>query len=120
MTSASQPHPQFGLTAFQRSVYDAGLTIPSGKVTSYAAVARKIGRNRAALAVGNALHELSSREGLEIPWWRVVRKTRMIPNPHSHSIQPVFPDEWRVMLEREGVEFDGDGRVAEKHFCEDW
>ncbi|MDE0074694.1 MAG: MGMT family protein [Gammaproteobacteria bacterium] len=94
-------------------------TIPSGKVTSYAAVARKIGRNRAALAVGNALHELSSKDP-EVPRWRVLRKTRMIPHPHAHSIRPVFPKEWRVILEREGVEFDGDGRIAEKHFCEDW
>lgn len=119
MTSASQTRPQFGLTAFQRDVYEAAITIPSGTVTSYSAVARKIG-SRAYQAVGEAIDVLASKEGLEIPWWRVVYKTRTIPNPHSHSIRPVFPEEWRVVLEGEGVGFDKDGRVAEKHFCEDW
>lgn len=41
-------------TAFQRSVWDALLTIPFGETRSYAAIARQIGRPTAFRAVGAA------------------------------------------------------------------
>ena len=50
--------------------------IPPGKVTSYGRIARMLGRNRAARAVGYALNALKDRHDDpaydDIPWQRVV------------------------------------------------
>jgi methylated-DNA-[protein]-cysteine S-methyltransferase len=43
------------LTEFQREVLDATAQIPRGQVTTYGEIARRIGRPRAARAVGQAL-----------------------------------------------------------------
>jgi len=45
------------LTPFEKKVYRVILAIPPGQVRSYAWVAKKIGRPKAARAVGNALHK---------------------------------------------------------------
>lgn len=47
---------QKNLTKFQVAVLGAIKKIPRGKVTTYKAVARKVGRPKASRAVGNALH----------------------------------------------------------------
>jgi methylated-DNA-[protein]-cysteine S-methyltransferase len=44
-------------TMFQKAVWEATKKIPKGKVTTYAAIARMIGRPKAARAVGNALNK---------------------------------------------------------------
>jgi len=44
------------LTDFERAVYRAILAIPPGQTRSYRWVAERIGRPRAARAVGQALH----------------------------------------------------------------
>jgi methylated-DNA-[protein]-cysteine S-methyltransferase len=45
------------MTVFQKAVWAATKKIPRGKVTTYAAIARLIGRPHAARAVGNALNK---------------------------------------------------------------
>ena len=45
------------LTPFEKKVYRTILAIPPGQVRSYEWVAKKIGRPKAARAVGNALHK---------------------------------------------------------------
>ncbi|MGE5279919.1 MAG: methylated-DNA--[protein]-cysteine S-methyltransferase [Deltaproteobacteria bacterium] len=45
------------MTDFEKAVYAAVLEIPLGQTRSYAWVARRIGRPRAARAVGNALNK---------------------------------------------------------------
>jgi O-6-methylguanine DNA methyltransferase len=57
-------------TGFERAVYRAVAAIPAGEVRSYKWVARRIGRPRAARAVGNALNK-NRHPGL-IPCHRVV------------------------------------------------
>ena len=59
------------LTDFQRRVYAAICRIPPGETRSYQWVAERIGRPRAARAVGNALHR--NPFALKIPCHRVVR-----------------------------------------------
>ena len=59
-------------TAFQREVWDALRAIPSGETTTYAAIARSIGRPRAVRAVGaaNGRNPLS----IVVPCHRVIGK----------------------------------------------
>lgn len=58
------------ITLFQKKVYEAVRKIPKGKVLTYRKIAQKIGRPRAARAVGNALNK---NYNLEIPCHRVVK-----------------------------------------------
>ncbi|MEM8863353.1 MAG: MGMT family protein [Chloroflexota bacterium] len=58
---------------FYDQVYAVVRLIPAGKVTSYGRIARMLGRNRAARAVGYALNALKdSPDKDEVPWWRVI------------------------------------------------
>jgi methylated-DNA-protein-cysteine methyltransferase-like protein len=70
-----------------------------GEVVSYAEVARRAGRPRAARMVGAVLSE----GGGDLPWWRVVRRDGRLAAPHRV--------EQRRRLEAEGVDVI-DGRVA--------
>jgi AraC family transcriptional regulator, regulatory protein of adaptative response / methylated-DNA-[protein]-cysteine methyltransferase len=58
-------------TAFQKNVWLALLQIPFGKTTTYSAIARVIGINNAARAVGNAIG--SNPVAILIPCHRVIR-----------------------------------------------
>ena len=44
-------------TIFQKAVWEATRKIPKGKVKTYAAIAKTIGRPKAVRAVGNALNK---------------------------------------------------------------
>jgi methylated-DNA-[protein]-cysteine S-methyltransferase len=59
------------LTPFQRLVYAAISEIPSGQTRTYQWVARRIGRPRAARAVGQALHR--NPFAPSVPCHRIVR-----------------------------------------------
>ncbi|MGH6626211.1 MAG: methylated-DNA--[protein]-cysteine S-methyltransferase [Burkholderiaceae bacterium] len=59
-----------GGTAFQRSVWRALLTIPSGATTSYGALSSRIGRPAAVRAVGAAVGR--NPVGIVVPCHRVV------------------------------------------------
>ncbi len=59
------------LTRFQQQVYHAICAIPKGQTRSYQWVARRIGRPRAARAVGTALHR--NPFAPKVPCHRVVR-----------------------------------------------
>ncbi len=58
------------LTAFQRSVYQVACAIPPGTVRSYGWVAERLGKPRAARAVGQAL--AANPVPLLVPCHRVV------------------------------------------------
>ena len=58
------------LTAFQKAVYEAVLTIPCAQTRSYKWVAEKIGRPRSSRAVGNALN--SNPYAPYVPCHRVI------------------------------------------------
>ena len=59
-------------TAFQAKVWEALRKIPEGRTVSYAELAKRIGRPKAARAVGTACAD--NRAALVIPCHRVVPK----------------------------------------------
>lgn len=63
------------ITPFQRKVYNVVKKIPHGRVSTYRAVARAIGKPRAARAVGGALNKNLFRS---VPCHRVVRSDGLI------------------------------------------
>ncbi len=91
-------------------IYAVVAEIPTGKVATYGQIARLIGRPHNARQVGYAL--AATPEDLEIPWHRVVNAQGEI----SARVHP-GPDELqRVLLEDEGVVFDGRGRISLTRF----
>ena len=96
------------------AVYRVVLRVPRGRVTTYGAVALLAGRPRGARQVGYALAALRGTRH-RVPWQRVLgaRPRRMaavsILDPMGAAVQ-------RALLEREGVAFDGRGRVSLERF----
>ncbi len=97
------------------SIFYRGVArVPRGRVTTYGAVALRAGRPRGARQVGYALAALRGTRH-RIPWQRVLgaRPRRMaaisILDPMGAAVQ-------RALLEREGVVFDGRGRVSLERF----
>jgi len=100
------------MTLFSRSVYAVVAAIPSGRVTSYGAVAAILERQTALhagryapRAVGGALSAIPDE--LDLPWWRVISSSgRISTSPIHHTAQVQ-----RALLEDEGVRFTETGRV---------
>lgn len=79
-------------------VWEIVKKIPQGKVTTYGAIAMKLGNPRLSRQVGWALHQNKS---LDVPCHRVVdRNGRLAPNFAFDGWK-----EQRKRLEQEGVEF---------------
>ena len=80
--------------------------IPKGRVATYGQVARLAGLPNHARLAGYALHALPDRS--PVPWHRVVNaKGELSPRrdgSEHHRLQ-------RVLLEKERVRFDRDGRL---------
>lgn len=87
-------------------VYAVVRRIPSGRVATYGQVARLAGMPGAARQAGYALHALPP--GSAVPWHRVINAQGAV------SLRSEAGDALgqRLLLEREGVHFDGRGRVA--------
>jgi methylated-DNA-protein-cysteine methyltransferase-like protein len=86
-------------------IYRAVRRIPRGRVSTYGDVAERAGLEGRARQVGYALHALPAGTG--IPWHRVVNAKGEISlrrGSDSHELQ-------RMLLEAEGIEFDGRGRI---------
>ncbi len=66
-------------TPFQRRVYEAVLAIPRGQTRTYAWVAKKIGKPKAARAVGQALKR--NRWAPTIPCHRVIASDESLGGP---------------------------------------
>lgn len=89
---------------YQR-IYAVVRRIPRGKVSTYGQIAVLAGLPGHARQVGYALHALP--DGTTVPWHRVINargevSRRRVPGPELSQ---------RLLLEREGVRFDGRGRV---------
>jgi methylated-DNA-protein-cysteine methyltransferase related protein len=79
--------------------------IPRGRVATYGQIARLAGLPGHARQVGYALHALSSATA--VPWQRVINAAGAI------SLRPTTGGvSQRLLLEKEGVEFDARGRVS--------
>lgn len=92
------------------SVYKVVRRIPPGRVATYGQVARLAGLGRNARQVGYALHALP--EFSNVPWHRVINAHGRISLPRGTGGDVTQ----RLRLEREGVKFDGKGRVDLKVF----
>lgn len=86
-------------------IYAVVRRIPRGRVATYGQVARLAGVPGAARQVGYALSALHA--GTVVPWHRVINARGEI------SMRAITGAELtqRILLEREGVRFDGRGRV---------
>jgi len=79
--------------------------IPRGRVATYGQIAALAGFPKQPRLAGYALHNVPP--GSRLPWHRVIGASRRISLPEGsggHALQ-------RALLEREGVRFDGTGRV---------
>lgn len=97
---------------FFHRVYAVVMRIPFGKVTTYGAVARAIGAGRSARTVGYALNAVAGDD--RIPCHRVVNRNGEL----SGKIHFETPTMMRELLEAEGVAFEGERVVMEKHLWE--
>ncbi len=88
---------------FFEKVYNVVMQIPSGKVTSYGAIARYIGAPGAARMVGWALTQSHLHEQI-VPAHRVVNRNGMLSGKGHFR----HPDLMQELLESEGVEVSND------------
>lgn len=95
---------------FFEKVYDVVRKIPEGKVATYGQLAAMIGEPRKAKIVGWALH--SNPYKGEVPCHRVVNRHGNL----SGSFAFGGSDIQRQLLEKEGVEFDSEGKVVLERF----
>ncbi|WP_330442685.1 MGMT family protein [Flavobacterium sp. C4GT6] len=92
---------------FFERVYDVARLIPSGRVTSYGAIAKYLGAARSARMVGWAMNACHGRD--DVPAHRVVNRQGLLSGKHH------FPGSnlMQQLLENEGVEIE-DNKVV--HF----
>ena len=95
---------------FDQKVYEAVKKVPRGKVASYGYIAAVCGNLRAARAVGNALHRNSDPEN--VPCYRIVGKDGKTSKAFAFG----GADVQRILLEKDGVSFDENGRVLKEFF----
>ena len=90
-------------------VYAVIRLIPKGKVTSYGRIAEMLDAPRGSRAVGYALralkHKRNDPDYEEIPWQRVVNAKGEI------SLSGISKQIQGELLEEEGVNISGDGRI---------
>jgi methylated-DNA-[protein]-cysteine S-methyltransferase len=97
---------------FRKGVYRLLCKIPRGKVTTYGAMARKLGGKRYARAVGTAV--ATNPLPLIIPCHRVVPVSLRVGNYGMCGRSPTTGGYMkRMLLEREGVRFQSD-RVTKR------
>ena len=84
--------------SFKLQVYELVKKIPKAKVVTYGQIAKKLGRPKAARAVGNILHQNNSSQ---IPCHRVVNREGRIAFNFVHG----GADKQRQLLLKEGVKF---------------
>ncbi len=87
-------------------IYAVVRRIPWGRVASYGQVARLAGLPGRARQVGYAMHALPS--GTRVPWHRVINARGAV----SRRRVPGRELTQRMLLEREGVRFNGRGRAS--------
>jgi len=92
-------------------IYAVVRRIPRGRVASYGEVARRAGLPGRARQVGYAMHALPF--GTRVPWHRVVNAKGQISRRSRGGGELTQ----RILLEREGIRFDGRGRINPSRFA---
>ena len=103
-----------GISPFQRRVYKALLEVPAGKVTTYGALARRIGC-ASAQAIGQALRR--NPFAPLVPCHRVVASDGSLTGFAGHRDSSALARK-RSLLEAEGVKLDVMERVESSCFAE--
>lgn len=95
--------------SFFEKVYEVVRQIPSGRVTSYGAIARYIGAAGSSRMVGWAMNNASKLE--DIPAHRVVNRNGLLTGKHH------FPGTFvmQQLLEEEGIRVENDRIVCFQH-----
>ena len=88
---------------FFSRVYEIAKLVPSGRVTTYGAIARCIGSPQAARMVGWAMNQAHSSPEF-IPAHRVVNRFGMLSGKHHFGGPRVMQE----LLESEGIEIEDD------------
>lgn len=92
-----------------KRIYGVVRRIPRGRVATYGQIASLAGLPGHARQVGYALHAL--RGATAVPWQRVVNASGAI------SLRPMTGGiSQRLLLEKEGVRFDGRDRISLEKF----
>lgn len=97
---------------FYDKVYAVVLQIPKGKVTSYGAIAKKLGMRSSARLVGHAMAAVP--EDVDVPAHRVINSVGALSGAHKFGGY----ERMRWLLEQEGVTFKGEKVDMKKHFWE--
>lgn len=95
--------------SFYDKVYIVASQIPKGKVTSYGAIAKKLGMQSSARLVGHAMAAVP--DDLEVPAHRVINSAGALSGSHKFGGY----ERMRWLLEREGVTFKGERVDMKKH-----
>lgn len=90
-------------------IYAVVRRIPEGRVATYGQVAALAGLPGHARQAGYALH---ASDDDDLPWHRVINGKGEVSRRSDPGTEPLQ----RLMLEEEGVVFDGRGRVDLKRF----
>ena len=85
------------MSDFFNDIYDVVLLIPSGKVTSYGAIANYLGSKGSARIVGWAMNQVPKNSN--IPAHRVVNRNGCLTG--RHHFNP--PEKMQQLLENEGI-----------------
>lgn len=97
---------------FFNSVYEVVKRVPKGKVVTYGQIAKILGEPKMSRQVGWALHVNPDPE--HIPCYRVVDRFGNTSKAFAFG----GADVQRALLEKEGVQFDKEGRVKRIFFVE--
>jgi len=101
-----------GTISFFERVYEVVAQIPHGRVTTYGAIARKLGQGGSARMVGWALNSTIVQNRRDLPCHRVVNRLGQLTGKIHFG-----GDVMEQMLRQEGIVFTGDDTVdLDRHF----
>ncbi|MFM7005998.1 MAG: MGMT family protein [Flavobacteriales bacterium] len=83
---------------FFAAVYQVVRLIPTGRVTSYGAIANYLGAKQAARMVGWAMN--ASHKFTDVPAHRVVNRKGLLSGKHHFE----EPNQMQILLEKEGIQ----------------
>lgn len=89
-------------TSFFQDVYEVAKLIPSGRVTTYGAIANYLGTKGSARMVGWAMNGAFSEN--DVPAHRVVNRQGLLSGKHHFSTPTLMQE----LLEKEGIEVKED------------